>query len=290
MWLLAVLLLLGGCIQPDPSHPLGTTANREEIPTLPLEIPVEHYYQDVVYAYQTNVDESLLTTELDMNYLILANKIHVLGADYVPASLSKLNASIVIEWQENRGGIYLEEKAARALYEMIDEMKHAGVSDIWVTSAYRDYEYQKRTFNSHVASEKSQISEDALAHFGYEYIYNNYLSKGKNNLSDADARQVALSYSAPPGASEHQTGLCIDFTTESLSGALNTEFENTDAFAWLSQNAYKFGFILRYPQGKEGITGYTYEPWHYRFVGREAATDIYYTGLTLEEYRGAVSG
>ena len=70
---------------------------------------------------------------------------------------------------------------------------------------------------------------------------------------------------------------------------MNTDFEKTPAFEWLSQNAYKFGFILRYPNGKESITGYTYEPWHYRFVGREAATDMYYAGLTLEEYRGAVS-
>ena len=67
---------------------------------------------------------------------------------------------------------------------------------------------------------------------------------------------------------------------------LDLSFENTQAFAWLSQNAYRFGYILRYPRGKEGITGYTYEPWHYRFVGREAATDIYMGKITLEEYLG----
>ena len=68
---------------------------------------------------------------------------------------------------------------------------------------------------------------------------------------------------------------------------LTTAFEDTEAFAWLCDNAYKFGFILRYPKDKDGITGYTYEPWHYRFVGREAATDIYFGKLTLEEYLGA---
>ena len=170
---------------------------------------------------------------------------------------------------------------------MVDEMKHAGVTDIWVTSAYRNYEYQKRIFTDNVKKELT-ISEKTYEFFGYEYLYNTYLSKGLDTLSPADAEKVALSYSAAPGSSEHQTGLCIDFTTQSLWGDLNTDFEKTDAFQWLSQNAYKFGFILRYPQGKEAITGYTYEPWHYRFVGREAATDIFYSNMTLEEYLGAV--
>jgi D-alanyl-D-alanine carboxypeptidase len=69
-----------------------------------------------------------------------------------------------------------------------------------------------------------------------------------------------------------------------MNDELTEAFEDTEAFAWLAQNAYKFGFILRYPKGKEDITGYTYEPWHYRFVGREAATDIYNGGTTLEQY------
>ena len=69
-----------------------------------------------------------------------------------------------------------------------------------------------------------------------------------------------------------------------MDGKLTTAFENTEAFAWLAKNAYKFGFILRYPKGKENITGYTYEPWHYRFVGREAATDIHVGELTFEQY------
>ena len=288
VYLLSILLLLEGCIRPDPSHPLGTVVGTESA-TLPLyEPPSEHYYTGAVYVYQTEVDESCLTTELSMTYLILANKVHLLGADHAPAALSRLDASIVIEWQEKIDGLYLESTAARALYEMIEEMKHAGVSDIWVTSAYRDYEYQKRIFNDNKKKELT-ISEKTYEFFGYEYIYNTYVSKGLSKLSPADAEKVALSYSAAPGSSEHQTGLCVDFTTQSLWGDLNTEFENTEAFAWLAENAYKFGFILRYPKEKQDITGYTYEPWHYRFVGREAATDIYYSNLTLEEYLGAVS-
>ena len=103
-------------------------------------------------------------------------------------------------------------------------------------------------------------------------------------MSREDAKKVVLSYSAYPGTSEHQTGLCVDFITEEMGGDLTVAFEGTQAFAWLSENAHKFGFILRYPKEKESVTGYTYEPWHYRFVGREAATDIHLASLTLEEY------
>jgi D-alanyl-D-alanine carboxypeptidase len=76
----------------------------------------------------------------------------------------------------------------------------------------------------------------------------------------------------------------VDFITSTMGNHLTVAFANTPAFAWLSNNAYRFGFILRYPEGKENITGYTYEPWHYRFVGREAATDIHFGRITLEEY------
>jgi D-alanyl-D-alanine carboxypeptidase len=73
-----------------------------------------------------------------------------------------------------------------------------------------------------------------------------------------------------------------------MHGQLNEAFENTAAFTWLSENAYQYGFILRYPKSVEqiAITGYDYEPWHYRFVGRFAATEIHMGGLTLEEYLG----
>ena len=132
--------------------------------------------------------------------------------------------------------------------------------------------------------ERRGISEDASRVLGEEYIKANYLDKKIFKLSFEDALKVVQSYSALPGQSEHQTGLCLDFITSDMGGELTEAFENTQAFAWLAENAYKFGFILRYPKGMEGITGYTYEPWHYRFVGREAATDIHVGNMTLEQY------
>ena len=83
-----------------------------------------------------------------------------------------------------------------------------------------------------------------------------------------------------PGYSEHQTGMAFDVTAYSDDGS----FESTEQFAWLEEHCWEYGFILRYPEGKESITGIDYEPWHYRYVGLEAAAIIHETGWTLEEY------
>jgi len=88
-------------------------------------------------------------------------------------------------------------------------------------------------------------------------------------------------YASRPGFSEHQTGLALDIVTHGDTG---NEFENTDEFKWLQKNAHKYGFILRYPKGKENITGYEYESWHYRYLGIELATKVYESGLTYDEY------
>lgn len=100
-----------------------------------------------------------------------------------------------------------------------------------------------------------------------------YYSKG---ISYADK------YAARAGYSEHQTGLAIDIFTSGSSTTSN--FEESDAFKWLSTNAYKYGFILRYPKDKEYLTGYEYESWHYRYLGVETATKVYESGLTYDEY------
>lgn len=108
-------------------------------------------------------------------------------------------------------------------------------------------------------------------------VYNNYVAR--------DGRAAADRYSARPGHSEHQTGLAIDINS------LYQSFENTNEGKWLTNNSYKYGFILRYPKNGEGITGYMYEPWHFRYVGVELATKLYNQGnwITLEEYFGITS-
>lgn len=232
---LGLLLLLPSCIRKDG----------KEI----------YLYPSVKYTYSTSVDESVLTTGLNPTYLYLANKDHPVDENYDPGTLVPLSTDY------SKGGIQLESRTAQALYAMMDEMRAAGISDVYVTSAYRTFNYQQSLYNKYIAEEKAK------------------------GLSPADAVKKVETYSAPPGYSEHQTGFVVDFMTSTMSN-LDESFEGTKAFAWLSENCYRFGFILRYPKSadKIAITGYDYEPWHYRFVGREAATEIMKRGITLEEF------
>lgn len=109
-------------------------------------------------------------------------------------------------------------------------------------------------------------------------LYNNYVKR--------DGKEVADRYSAIPGHSEHQTGLAFDFTTGNASRPIGEWFTDTKQAKWLYENAHKYGFILRYPEGKEDITGYQYESWHYRYVGYEHSKYFDMNNLTLEEYLG----
>ena len=140
----------------------------------------------------------------------------------------------------------LRPEAAAAFRAMADAARKDGIS-LQSVSAYRSYQRQ-------------------------ESIYARYLSQ--------DTQASVDSYSARPGYSEHQTALALDINTASLSA----HFENTPAYAWLVEHCAEYGFILRYPQGKEDITGYRFEPWHYRYVGTEAAQACMSQGLTFEEY------
>lgn len=119
--------------------------------------------------------------------------------------------------------------------------------NIWLASGYRSYDYQSR-------------------------IYNNYVSIYGSETADT--------FSARPGHSEHQTGLAIDVNS------IDDSFAGTPEAIWLENHAHEYGFIIRYPKGKESITGYKYEPWHIRYLGVETATAVYNSGLTLEEYLG----
>ena len=135
-------------------------------------------------------------------------------------------------------------------YEKFETMKADLLSlglNIWIQSGYRSYELQNE-------------------------LYNNYV--------DRDGKEAADTYSARPGHSEHQTGLAFDLNS------ISDDFQYTDEGKWVNQNAWKYGFILRYPKGKENITGYKYEPWHLRYVGETLAKELYNNGdwITLEEH------
>ncbi len=159
---------------------------------------------------------------------------------------------VMPEGVENEWAQPLREPAARAIEALVGAAAAAG-HRVWIISAYRDYGTQVSLYNSYVAR---------------------------------DGQAAADTYSARPGHSEHQTGLAVDL--DDFGGCyLNACFGDTPAGAWLAEHAADYGFIVRYPAGKESITGFTPEPWHFRYVGPELAGEMTRTGTTtLEEFFG----
>ena len=145
------------------------------------------------------------------------------------------------------GSVKMVRIAALAFIELCEQAKEDGYTIIGI-SGYRSYQTQ-------------------------ENLYNRYLQKDPQNVVDT--------YSARAGHSEHQTGLAIDVSS---NNADILTFEISSSFKWMKENAHLCGFILRYQKGKEDITGYKYEPWHYRYVGKEIATLLHQTGMTYDEY------
>ena len=140
----------------------------------------------------------------------------------------------------------LTPQAAQAFVQMADAARADGIM-LRSVSAYRSYSYQ-------------------------EQLYQRYVAENGQALADT--------FSARPGHSEHQTGLALDINTASSSA----HFEDTPDYAWLQEHCAQYGFVLRYPEGKQEITGYRFEPWHYRYVGVEVAQVCTQLGLTYDEY------
>lgn len=183
------------------------------------------------------------------NPLILVNKEFSLSQEYVPQDLVRPNIAFSFD-DEDIEKSYLRKEAALALEEMFGDAAEAGI-ELFAVSGYRSYERQNSNFQNNV-----------------------------NRLGEDEAIRV----SASPGNSEHQTGLAMDISSHSADLLLTQQFGETVEGKWLMDNAHHYGFILRYPEGLEDITGYIYEPWHYRYVGVEIATEIKDRQITLEEY------
>ena len=206
------------------------------------------------YEYSIDIEQYLeyICPEDDSEFLLLVNYDHRLTDAYAPNDLT------VTSWtRSDREGVKLRKNCTMALDAFLQEAKLNGVADVTVTSGYRSYSYQKWLFN---------------------YYVEVYQSRFKTR---EECEKYVMTFSCREGCSEHQTGLALDM--HNLPSAEVT-FADSPAYAWLEANAHKFGFILRFPKDKEDITGISFEPWHYRFVGRKAATYIYEHGLCLEEY------
>lgn len=224
----------------------------EDIVTTPAIVTLEPEYTGIVYA---NAPED---KNADNEWaLFLVNNSHILEHD------PEMSLTTVYTGADGRE-FQVDSRMAFYFMDMMEAAGKAG-NPIGVTSAYRTVEYQQNNFDNNVRAlmnNKGLTFEEAYAE---------------------TAKVIAL-----PGASEHNTGLALDI----LSGehwALDEGFEETRAFRWLSEHAHEYGFILRYPKDKTEITGISYEPWHYRFVGIYHATQIKNSGLSLEEYIDTLS-
>jgi D-alanyl-D-alanine carboxypeptidase len=195
---------------------------------------------------QTDRDKALEEAEAK-GLLILVNKEHPVDKDYKPDDLAKIADYVPDRSETTR---YMREEAAEAFHQMVDKAAEDGV-ELKMTTAYRSYDFQKMLFDSYVEKE---------------------------------GEEKANTFSAKPGKSEHQTGLAVDVSSPSVDYQLSDDYGETKEGKWIADHADEFGFILRFPKGKEDVTGYQYEPWHLRYVGLTAAKEIREEGLTLEEY------
>lgn len=182
--------------------------------------------------------------------LLLVNGAHPLPEGFTVPELTQL-----------KGGHAVDSRMYPALQQMMDDCRAAGLEP-WICSSYRTREKQEELFQNKV--------ERLLAQ-GY---------------SEEAAQEEAARWVARPGTSEHETGLAVDIVDKGYQ-ILDEQQEQTPVQQWLMEHCAAYGFILRYPTEKSALTGIGYEPWHYRYVGREAAAAIMEQGLCLEEYEAA---
>ncbi|MEN2768807.1 D-alanyl-D-alanine carboxypeptidase family protein [Ornithinibacillus xuwenensis] len=201
-------------------------------------------------TYQENQSLDEETVEIGNPYEVLAliNKSHALPEDYVPSDL--VVPDVRFPFVDDKPKKQMREVAAIALEEMFAASDLESL-DLFAQSGYRSYERQNGLFAQYAST------------YGEEQ---------------------ANTFSAKPGESEHQSGLTMDVTSSHVNYSLVVEFGETEEGIWLAEHAAEYGFIIRYPKGKEDITGYQYEPWHLRYVGVTAAKEIMDRGITLEEY------
>lgn len=201
--------------------------------------------KNIVIHVNIGLDQEYYTsTSLAPN--LYTNKVLVNKYHYLKDDYIPQNLVEIYEGY-SKPGMYLVKDAANAYRKMAEDMAEDNLT-IRVISSYRNFDYQKK-------------------------LYEKY--------AKTDGKRQADKYSARAGYSEHQTGLVIDIDNEILP---YERFGETEEFKWMEEHAHQYGFIIRYPKGKEYITGYTYEAWHYRYVGERIATYIKKHNITFDEY------
>lgn len=201
---------------------------------------------DIPYDSRSN---EAIDTRSD-SITVFVNKEYSLPKDYVPDNLVMTNVKFYsCGTTEKR---YMRKEAAKALEKMFEDASDDGII-LYGVSGYRSYSRQKEIYNENVGS------------------------RGRTETNKV---------SATPGHSEHQTGLAIDISSSAMNGELLEEFGRSKEGLWVAEHCAKYGFIIRYPKDKENITGYSYEPWHIRYIGKKTAKYIMKNNITMEEYYG----
>lgn len=187
-----------------------------------------------------------LSSEKDTWSLVLINEEHPLDTSYKP------------ELAQIREGMFVDTRIETETTKMLEDAESEGLN-MHIVSAYRDYETQREVFNTTMVD---------------------WISQGYSPL---DAYEETKKSVAVPGTSEHASGLALDITSGEY-GELDDRQADTEEAKWLAANCWKYGFILRYPPEKSDVTGIIFEPWHYRYIGKDVAKEIMENNLTLEEY------
>ena len=214
-----------------------------------LKVSREQIFRDNTIPESTST--AIVASGNDLTAVV--DKRHRLPQSYVPGDLVWLSDYGI----EASSRIQLRRILIEDLQNLFNDIESEGL-DIMISSGYRSYSLQIST-------------------------YNYWLNYNKGNVEKTDA------VSARPGHSEHQLGTTIDFVNSETNYRLSVDFGKTKAGVWLVNNAYKYGFALSYPNEKSDITGYSYEPWHWRYIGKDHALKWYHSSLTLVEYLESIS-
>lgn len=239
----------------SPAEPSESSSSEEsslssETSSVPEETSSSESVPETSSIPETSSSETEEPSPKDYGTLILVNPWNYIPEDYT------------LELETVQGKYKMDIKASESARNLVAAAKEAGFN-MQLCSAYRTVEKSAEL---------------------YERKVNQYIGYG---YSEADAKVEAAKWVAPPGTSEHHTGLAMDLVSSdywNYYSDLEHDYEKFDSFKWMYEHCAEFGFILRYPKDKQDITGITYEPWHYRYVGVEAAKYIMENGLCLEEY------
>lgn len=250
-------LLLGACsLENEADQSSSTFENRvsSDSSVIGEETPKDNGSTEMVdqHIAETEEETGLHVVDNPESIQVYVNKQRKLPDGYEPPDL--VVPDVKHRYEAGHMETHMRMEASKAL-ESLFSAAQAEKKDLMAISGYRSFERQTAIYN---------------------------------NLVNTQGKEYADKYSAYPGTSEHQTGLSIDvrYADDSSESKLDESFGETETGKWLAKHAYEYGFIIRYPKGKEEVTGYSYEPWHIRYVGKQVAKEIVQNDSTLEEYFG----